>query len=183
MKKLTLFFPCYCRQDQGSLVACTDKTNKESELIEETTKENDVHVNSQDTTYVIPEGSWDLSTMFEHTVTYESGEEGSYTVIGNKNTFGFTGPVPILSKDAQKYMWFYFGNESIYDKPVELKALKKGTAELVNISSGTFYKSAKVSPDSVNMPSRFKFPTGGVWKLFLYIEGHLFESIVVQVEQ
>lgn len=156
----------------GPLVACTDKTKKE----------NDLQVNTKDNEYIIPKGSWHLSPTFEHSVTYESGEEGSYTVIGNKNTFGFTGPMPILSEEVQKYLWFYFGNENIYDKPVEVKALKKDTGEQVHIFSGTFYDSAEVSPDSVNMPSRLKFPTAGVWKVLLYIEGELNESIVIEVE-
>lgn len=146
----------------GILAACTENTNEVS--------------------YEIPENDWELSSTFEHSVVYESGKEGSYTVVGSKDGIGFIGPFPIIAKDKQKYLWFYFGKENIYDKPVEVKAIKKGTEELVDILSGpgTFYEGAKVSPDSVNMPSHLKFPSAGVWKILVYIDEELYESIVIE---
>ena len=93
-----------------------------------------------------------------------------------------TGPFPIVAKDNQKYMWFYFGNENIYVRHVEVKAIRKGTEELIKVFSGSFFESAKVSSDSVNMPSRLRFPSAGHWKILLYIQGEFYESIVVDVE-
>jgi Domain of unknown function (DUF4871) len=102
--------------------------------------------------------------------------------VGSKDGIGFTGPFPIMAKEKQKYFWFYLGEENIYDKPVEVKAIKKGTKELVDVLGGpsTFYESAEVSPGSVNMPSSLKFPSAGIWKVLVYIEGELYESIVIE---
>lgn len=164
----------------GFLSACTENTSNETE---EPKHEERVNENKIDVSYEIPENDWKLSSTFEHSVEYESGEEGSYTVVGNKDGIGFTGPLPIIAKDKQKYFWFYFGKENIYDKRVEVKAIKKGTDELVDVLSGpsTFYESAEVSPDSVNMPSHLKFPSAGVWKVLVYIDEKLYESIVVEI--
>ena len=164
----------------GLLAACTENTNDE---IEETKVES-VNENKNDVSYEISDNNWELSSKFEHSVVYENGEKGSYEMVGNKETVGFTGVFPIKAKEKSvKYFWFYFGKEDIYDKPVEVKAIKKGTEEAVNILSGpsTFYEGAEVSPDSVNMPSHLRFPSAGIWKVLVYIDGELYESIVVKV--
>jgi hypothetical protein len=158
------------------MAACTDNTTEKE--IQEPQQE----VSANEVVYEIPENGWEVTPTFKHSVVYESGEEGSYTIAGSKDGIGFTGPFPIMANEKQKYFWFYFGEEDIYDKPVEAKAIKKGTEELVDVLWGpsTFYKSAAVSPDSVNMPSTLKFPSAGIWKVLVYIEGELYESIVIE---
>jgi hypothetical protein len=37
-----------------------------------------------------------------------------------------------------------------------------------------------LSPDSVNMPSTLKFPSAGIWKVLVYIDRELYESIVIE---
>lgn len=181
MKKL--FLTLSILLTTGSLIACTDIGNNETQSeTEETKQEDGVREKNNEVDYEIPNDNWDLSSTFEHSVVYESGEEGSYTIVGNKDSFGFTGPFPIIAKDNQKYFWFYFGNENIYDKSVEVKAIKDGEEELIDVYSGTFNESAEVSSDSVNMPSHLKFPSAGVWKVLVYINEELYESIVVEVE-
>lgn len=155
-----------------TLIACT--SDDKGEALEKT-KQKDPNVDE------ISNDSWDLSPTFNHTVEYENGKEGSYTIVGNKQTVGFTGPFPIPA-EKKKYFWFYFGKENIYDKPVEIKAIKKGTEEAVVLHEGSFYEAAEVSPDSVNMPSNLHFPSAGLWKVLVYIDGKLYESIVVEVE-
>ena len=167
-----------------SLVACTSNSISEtpSEL-KVSKEENKLQESTNEVEKAVAEGNWVLSSTFVHSVEYETSEEGSYEIVGNKDTVGFTGPFPIIAKDSQKYFWFYFGKESVYNKSVEVKAIKKGTEETVNILSGpsNFYKGAEVSPDSVNMPSHLKFPSAGVWKILVFIDEKLYESIVVEV--
>ncbi|MCA0983661.1 DUF4871 domain-containing protein [Halobacillus yeomjeoni] len=154
------------------LVSC-----EESEAgIEQTSNENDGKILDQD------QDGWDLSRFFQHKVVYENGEEVSYTIIGNKHTLGFTGPFPIIAADSDKYMWFYFGSENIYDKPVEIKAEKKGSEETIQITSGKFYREAEVAPLEVNMPSNLRFPSSGTWRVIVYIDGEIYEKIVVEVK-
>ncbi len=168
----------------GSLAACT--SNPKSHVaneIEEIEEENAVQDSLDKIRYEIPENDWELTPAFEHSVEYESGEEGSYTVVGSQDGVGFTGPFPIKAKDNQKYFWFYFGKNNIYGQPVEVKVIKKGTEELVDVLSGpsAFYESAEVSPDSVNMPTSLRFPSAGIWKVLVYIEEEFHQSIVVEV--
>jgi Domain of unknown function (DUF4871) len=160
------------------MAACTEDTTKNK--IKEPQQE--VSANANEVVYEIPDNDWELTPTFEHSVVFESGEEGSYTIVGSKDGIGFTGPFPIMAKEKQKYFWFYLGEENIYDKPVEVKAIKKETKVLVDVLWGpsTFYESAEVSPDSVNMPSTLKFPSAGIWKVLVYIEGELYESIVIE---
>jgi hypothetical protein len=158
------------------MAACTEET-KENEIQEPQREES-----ANEVVYEIPDDGWKLTPSFEHSVVFESGEESSYTIVGSKGGIGFTGPFPIIAKENQKYFWFYLGEENIYDKPVEVKAIKKGTEELVDVLWGpsTFYESAEVSPGSVNMPSTLKFPSAGIWKVLVYIDGELYESIVIE---
>jgi hypothetical protein len=160
------------------MAACTEDT-RENEIQEPQRK---VSANANEIVNEIPDNGWKLTPTFEHSVVFESGEEGSYTIVGSKDGIGFTGPFPIIAKENQKYFWFYLGEENIYDKPVEVKAIKKGTEELVDVLWGpsTFYESAEVSPGSVNMPSTLKFQSAGIWKVLVYIDGELYESIVIE---
>jgi hypothetical protein len=160
------------------MAACTEDT-KENEIQE---PQQEVSANANEVVYEIPDNGWELTPTFEHSVVFESGEKGSYTILGSKDSIGFTGPFPIMANEKQKYFWFYLGEENIYDKPVEVKAIKKGTEELVDVLWGpsTFYEGAEVSPGSVNMPSTLKFPSSGIWKVLVYIDGELYESIVIE---
>jgi hypothetical protein len=186
MKKLILFISMsliVC-----TLIACTSNTNNENESVqeeetkEEASQENSTEVfNNIPNVYEIPNDSWDLSPTFEHFVKVEDAKELSYTIIGYEDTLGITGAIPIFAEKAHKIFWFYFGEETIYDKPVEVKAIKEGTEELVDLHSGTFYKGAEVSVDSVNMPSTLQFPSEGLWKILVYIDGEFYESILIEV--
>ncbi|QTN01272.1 DUF4871 domain-containing protein [Sediminibacillus dalangtanensis] len=182
MKKHMLFLSLFLTV--GTLNACTSNPNdKTSNEWKESKEENEVRESTNEDEKTTAEDDWDLSSTFHYSVEYESGEEGSYEIVGNKDTVGFTGPFPIIAKDSQKYFWFYFGKENIYNKPVEVKAIKKGTKKPVNILSGpsTFFEDAAVSPDSVNMPSTLTFPSAGIWKILMYMDGELYEKIVVEV--
>ncbi|MYL46407.1 hypothetical protein GLV94_12210 [Virgibacillus halodenitrificans] len=168
----------------GLLVACSSNSSNESgnelEVSEVSKKASEAQMSKVDETII--EKNWELSPEFIHFVEYESGEKGSYEIRGNKDGMGITGPFPIIAKDSQKYMWFYFGAENIYDKPVKIKAIKKGEEDSIEAYSGTFFESAEVSPESVNMPSHLRFPSTGTWKVLVYIEEELFDTIIVKVE-
>lgn len=167
----------------GSMFGCTNQNEELANELEELKEKNKTKEMANKVVEVMEEGNWDLSPIFEHSVVYENGNQGSYEVVGNRKTVGFTGPFPLIAEEPQKYFWFYYGNKNIYDKPVIVKALKKGTEELIDVFSGTFYKDAKVSPQSVNMPSTLKFPSSGLWKVLVYIDDELYESIVVEVAE
>ncbi|WP_078552026.1 hypothetical protein [Bacillus alkalicellulosilyticus] len=179
MKKLILFLATSLLV--GTMIACTSDTTNENEGDPVEAGQEEVQVNTNEVVYQIPNNSWELSSIFEHSIVDENGKEVPYSITGNVETLGFTGPNPIVSDENQKYFWFYFGQEDIYDKPVEVKAVKEGTEELVDLHSGSFYEGAEASADSVNMPSHLEFPSAGLWKILVYIDGEFYESIVVEV--
>ena len=67
-----------------------------------------VNENNDEIIYEGSENEWELSSTFEHSVIYEDGGKGSYTVVGSTERVGFTGSFPIIAKEPQKYFWFYF---------------------------------------------------------------------------
>lgn len=185
MKKLILFLSMLLMV--GTLmVGCSSVENNDGDITEETeqeeSQENTDEI-SKENNYEIPNDNWDLSQTFEHTVTNQNGKESTYTIVGNKETLGFTGSSPIVTDKIHKFFWFYWGEGNIYDKPVKVIALKKDSEEPIEVHSGTFYKGAQVSKDIVNMPSNVKFPSAGVWKLLIYIDREFYESIVVEVKE
>lgn len=180
MKKLILFL--YMSLMVGAMIACTPDTKNENEGVPEKTKQEDVQESEIEVAYEIPNDNWDLSPLFEHSVVDKDGKEVSYTIVGNQNTLGFTGNIQLNVEKAHKIFWFYFGKENILDKPVEVKGIKEGTEEIVHLHLGSFYKGAEVSPDSVNMPSNIKFPSAGLWKMLVYIDGELYGNVVVEVD-
>lgn len=177
-KKLILFL--YMSLMVGAMIACTPDTKNENKGVPEDTKPEDEE-REKEVAYEIPNDSWGLSPSFEHSVVDKDGKEVSYTIVGDQKTLGFTGDILMNVEKTHKIFWFYFGEENILDKPIEVKAVKEGTEEIVDLHLGTFYKGAEVSPDSVNMPSNIKFPSAGLWKILVYIDGELYESIVVEV--
>lgn len=165
----------------GTLIACTSNTKNKNEGVSEKTEQEVVKENTNEIVYTIPNDSWELSSTFQHSIVDNDGKEVSYTIVGNEETLGFTGDILMDVEKSHKIFWFYFGKENIFDKPVEVKAVKKGTEELVDLYSGMFYQGAEVSADSANMPSNLKFPSAGIWKILVYINHKFYESIVVRV--
>ncbi|MDP5277218.1 hypothetical protein [Chengkuizengella axinellae] len=178
MNKLMLFFLFFLMV--GLLMACTSSNiDKSEKTLEDSQKEgNEV----KEVDYKIPDDGWDLSLIFDHSIVYDDGNEHIYTFVGNKETLGFIGPLPIVAGNLGKHLWFYFGEENVLNKPVIVKGIKQGTDELIDLHSGSFYEGARVSADSVNMPSNMKFPSAGLWKVLVYIDGQFYDSIVIEVE-
>ncbi|RZT23634.1 hypothetical protein [Fictibacillus sp. BK138] len=130
--------------------------------------------------YVEKNHDWDLSPTFKYE-TEDNGVGVTYNVLGKKDSFGITGPFPIVAGVKQKYFWFYWGEDQIKDQPVEIMAYKKGSNELIKLFSGEFYEGAQISENEVNMPSNLKFPSAGVWNVLIYINDQLSGNIVVKV--
>jgi hypothetical protein len=152
-------------------------TGCESELMNET---KDTKARDRAIEYVEKYNDWDLSPTFKYD-TEDNGVGVTYNVLGKKDSFGITGPFPIVAGVKQKYFWFYWGEKKIKDQPVEIMAYKKGSNELIKLFSGEFYEGAQLNENEVNMPSNLKFPSAGVWNVLIYINDELSGNIVVEV--
>jgi hypothetical protein len=152
-------------------------TGCESERKNET---KDIKARDRAIDYVEKNLNWEPSPTFNYQ-TEDNGVGVTYNVLGKKDSFGITGPFPIVAGVKQKYFWFYWGEEQIKDEPVEIMAYKKGSNELIKLFSGEFYEGAQISEDEVNMPSNLKFPSAGVWNVLIYINDQLSGNFVVEV--
>ncbi|MRG86008.1 DUF4871 domain-containing protein [Salinibacillus xinjiangensis] len=102
------------------------------------------------------------------------GKEGSIGIIGSKT----------ITKNGQKWMWHFWGTEDLSNKEWEVKAFKQGEVEAVNPIQ---FKDKQLSPrgDMVNGHARSSvlFPSSGLWKLQVFIDGELFGDIIVDITQ
>lgn len=180
MKNLYLLFPVSLMV--GALAACSADTQTVKEGSAEEAEQAVLLEDSNEASDEIQNENWRFSPSFDHSIVDKDGKEISYIIVGNKETLGFAGEIGLKAEKSHKLLWFYFGEENIFDKPVEVNGIRKGTEEMVNLHSGTFYQGAEAGPGSVNMPSSLKFPSAGKWKILIYIDGEFYESIAVEVD-
>ncbi|RBP85983.1 uncharacterized protein DUF4871 [Cytobacillus firmus] len=102
------------------------------------------------------------------------GKEGSIGIIGIKT----------VTENGQKWMWHFWGDEDISGKQWEVKAFKQGMEEKINPIT---FKDNTLTPrgKKINGHARssVKFPSSGLWKLQVYIDGEFFDEIIVDINQ
>ena len=102
------------------------------------------------------------------------GKEGSIGSIGSKT----------ITEDGQKWMWHFWGNEDISYKEWEVKAYKQGKEEAIDPIEFSDEKLVPID-DEINGHARSSvlFPSSGLWKLKVYIDGEYFDEIIVDITQ
>ncbi len=123
----------------------------------------------------IKEEKWeDNSPTFTNEYGEMFGKEGSIGIIGPKT----------ITENGQKWMWHFWGTEDITYKEWEVKAFKQGEEEAINPITK---KNEQLFPrgDEINghSPSSVLFPSSGLWKLKVYIDGKYFDEIIVDITQ
>lgn len=123
----------------------------------------------------VKEDNWsDNSSNFQTEYGEMFGNEGSLGIIGPKR----------ITENGQKWMWHFWGPESISNKKWEVKAFKQGEEEAINPLT---FKDDQLTPrdDVINGHARSSvlFPSSGLWKLQVFIDGELFDEIIVNIEQ
>ncbi|MCM3704967.1 MULTISPECIES: DUF4871 domain-containing protein [Cytobacillus] len=123
----------------------------------------------------IKEEKWeDNSPTFTNEYGEMFGKEGSIGIIGSKT----------VTENGQKWMWHFWGTENISYKEWEVKAFKQGEEEAINPIT---FKDEQLTPrgDVINGHSRSAvlFPSSGLWKLKVYIDGEYFDEIIVDITQ
>ena len=102
------------------------------------------------------------------------GKEGSIGIIGTKT----------VTESGQKWMWHFWGDEDISGKQWEVKAFKQGEEEAIDPIT---FKDENLTPrDEVikgHARSSVLFPSSGLWKLKVYIDGEFFDEIIVDINQ
>lgn len=122
--------------------------------------------------------------------TKEKWEDNSPTFLtehgemfGKKGSVGISG-IKSITENGQKWMWHFWGDENISGKSWEVKAFKQGMDEKIN---PIVYKDNALTPRGKDINgharSSVKFPSSGLWKLQIYIDGEFFDEIIVDINQ
>ena len=105
------------------------------------------------------------------------GKEGSIGIIGMKT----------ITDAGQKWMWHFWGTENISHKEWKVKAFKQGEKEAINPIK--FEDEQLVPRNDGNeiikghARSTVLFPSSGLWKLEIYIDGEYFDDMIVDITQ
>ncbi|WNQ14028.1 DUF4871 domain-containing protein [Paenibacillus aurantius] len=127
---------------------------------------------------VMQEPSWEVTPEFK---------SGTYTMRGVENKVGFIEAGFIAGK-PQKYMWHFWGNEDLLNGPFEVKAVKQGTDQIIDVYSSNLMSSANALAGGLNGADRtavtmMELPEAGRWRLLPYVRGRLLDTIVVEVSE
>jgi hypothetical protein len=117
------------------------------------------------------EPSWEVSPLFT---------SGTYQLRGIPNKVGFIDAGFIAGK-SNKYLWHFWGSEYELNGNFKVKALKKGTHQLIDVFSAD-YLGGKNNGADHSIPSSMSLPTSGRWQLLAYMNDQLFGSIVIDVK-
>ncbi|WP_050616537.1 DUF4871 domain-containing protein [Bacillus testis] len=113
-----------------------------------------------------PAFSSDFGNMF--------GKDGRIGIIGSKK----------IPKEGQKWMWHFWGTEEITTKHWKVKATKQGAKDEINpIIQKDDVLTARGKDINGHARSAVKFPSSGLWKLQVFIDGHFFDEMIVDIEQ
>lgn len=115
----------------------------------------------------------DNSQTFSHEFGEMFGKKGSIGIVGSKT----------MINNNQKWMWHFWGTEEISYKEWDVKAFKEGDEKAIN---PIVSKDEILYPrgEEINGHARTKmyFPSPGLWKLKVYIDGEFFDEIIVNIE-
>ncbi|MEC5423866.1 DUF4871 domain-containing protein [Virgibacillus sp. C22-A2] len=121
------------------------------------------------------EEKWeDTSTVFSSDYGEMFGKEGSIGIIGMKT----------ITERGQKWMWHFWGAEDISYKEWEVKAFKQGEEGAIDpINSKDEMLSPRGNEIYGHARSTVLFPSSGLWKIQVYIDGEYFDEIIVDINQ
>ncbi|MGK9252851.1 DUF4871 domain-containing protein [Paenibacillus humicus] len=124
-------------------------------------------------TIALREPDWEASPEFRSGTYFMRGVEGKAAFIDA----GFTAGMP------QKYMWHFWGNEEEFKGGFEVKALKEGKVQPVEVYSARPFLSGSLNGADRTAVTTMSLPEPGRWRLLPYVGGRLLDTIVVDVKR
>lgn len=108
--------------------------------------------------------------------------EGS-DMVGNKNKLGIIGP-ELKPNEVQKWLWHFWGADK---GEFTVVGYNKDTSKISPfLSDGAWSRNGigggKVNGADASMPSNVVLPEAGKWALLVYIDGKLFDTLVIDVK-
>lgn len=119
----------------------------------------------------VPDSSWEQSPSFV---------SGDYAMIGVKGRLGFIHP-GLVAGQPNKYMWHFWGRDEELTGDLDITALKKDTTEIIEVFHSKLMFGKHNGADAA-LPTTMSLPSAGLWRIMTSINGHLFGSVIVEVE-
>ncbi|MFF2090367.1 DUF4871 domain-containing protein [Paenibacillus sp. NPDC058174] len=116
---------------------------------------------------------------WEESQTFVSG---SYSVRGIPGRLGVT-DYPFVAGQANKYMWWLWGEESELQGEFKAVAAKEGGTGLIELFSIPSTGSSVADYADRYFPSSLMLPEAGRWRIMAYVDGKLLGSITVTAEE
>jgi hypothetical protein len=102
-----------------------------------------------------------------------------FSLIGVKDRIGIT-TAPLLVDVSQKVLWYFWGDPEKLTGSLKIMGTSKNSGEAITLFEGKLGKGNSVLGSTTSMPSGIKLTDAGLWRLDVYINGKLFESLIVQ---
>lgn len=121
--------------------------------------------------------SWEITPQFQ---------SDGYSLRGIENQIGFI-DAGFKAGMFQKYMWHFWGTDEKLNGPFEVKAVKEGADNLINVYASNPLSSTNALGGPHNgadrvLPTSMMLPEAGRWRLLPYVHGQLQDPIVVEVK-
>lgn len=110
--------------------------------------------------------------------------ESRSDMVGNKDKIGFIGP-ELKANQVQKWLWHFWG---IDKGEITVIGYNKDTAKITPVFSDAVWTKnvlggGKINGADASMPSNVVLPESGKWALLVYIDHHLFDTLVMDINE
>ncbi|WP_430787102.1 hypothetical protein VBD025_15565 [Virgibacillus flavescens] len=111
-------------------------------------------------------------------------ETGTGSVMfGNKNKLGIIGP-ELTPNNVEKWLWHFWGIEK---GELTVVGYNQDNSKISTVFSGGYWSRNGIGGSEINgadasLPSNVMLPDAGKWALLVYIDGKLFDILVIDVQ-
>ncbi|MFJ5624862.1 DUF4871 domain-containing protein [Peribacillus loiseleuriae] len=104
-------------------------------------------------------------------------------MVGNKNKLGIIGP-ELKPNEVEKWLWHFWG---IDKGEFTVVGYNQDTSKITPVlSDGAWSRNGvgggKIEGADASMPSNVVLPEAGTWALLVYIDGKLFDTLIMDVK-
>ncbi|KWW20662.1 MULTISPECIES: DUF4871 domain-containing protein [Peribacillus] len=101
---------------------------------------------------------------------------------GNENKVGIIGP-ELKANEIQKWLWHFWGMD---EGPLSLVGYHKESKDISPVfSEGVWSRNGigggKINGADASLPTNVVLPKAGKWAILVYIDGQLFDTLVIEV--
>ncbi|MFJ7975740.1 DUF4871 domain-containing protein [Peribacillus sp. JNUCC 23] len=119
---------------------------------------------------------------WDRTVTeFDTGTRND--MVGNKNKLGIIGP-ELKPNEVEKWLWHFWG---IDKGKFTVVGYNQNTSKITPVLSDPTWSrngvgGGKIEGADASMPSNVVLPEAGTWALLVYIDGNLFDTLIMDVK-